>query len=121
MKKILFILLVFTIGCKKDKDDPIPESKTGRMEIEYKTEGSEMTLYHAFNNATTIIVQDISSNNYKYDQVIKGDQAWKVSVAPKNCGCKTSVLVKFNGDTLLFKEQTGTTAFGGEGHLPFIK
>jgi hypothetical protein len=120
MKRIFILLLVISFGCKKDKDDPTPESKSARLEIEYKTLDTEMTLYHRFNN-DGVIVQDIASNYYKYDQVVKGGQEVHVSVAPKNCGCKTSVLIRFNGDTLMFKEQTGSSAFGGREYLPFIK
>jgi hypothetical protein len=122
MKKILLILLVFTLGCKKDKDDPIPESKSARLEIEYKTVGDGLSLYYAFNNATTIFVQHIDTSYYKYDAIVQGGQAYKVSLGPKSgggsCGCNSSILVKFNGDTL--KYVTGTT-IGFASDLPFIK
>jgi hypothetical protein len=121
MKKVIFILLVLS-ACKDKEDDAVPESKSGRLEIEYKTTGDALALSYAFNNATTIYVHQIDTSYYKYDAMVKGGQAYKVSLGPKSggatCGCNSSILVKFNGDTLQYK--TGTT-IGFASDLPFIK
>lgn len=115
MKNIIFILAILTFSCKED-EPPVPEPKKGRLEVEYNTADPQgMNLYCQLDNANSVGILDINSNYYKIDTVVASGIAYTVNAEPKNGGY-TTILVKFEGDTVCF---TGTHLCSGT--LPKIK
>jgi hypothetical protein len=122
MKKILFIILIGLTSCKKDDPDPvIPESKTGHLEIEYKTFAPAGTIKTWIKLDGYIIESsDKDTTYYKYDAIVKGGQTYNAYIQAYTLGYYTSLLVKFNGDTLNYNK-SHDDIFSFSGTLPFVE
>lgn len=118
MKKILFLLLVLSASCKKDEDNPLPVSKEARLEIEYSTLDTEMDIWYNVGNSLVDNTHK-NTNYYKLDTQVRGDQEINVSITPTNGSLWSTILIKFNGDTVKYKTQMG--GYSMTSHLPFIQ
>lgn len=120
MKKILFLIpLLIILACKKDDEPAAPVSKDATIEIEYSTLDTEMDIWYNIGN--NIVENTHKSTNYfKYTGSVRGAQTYHASIKPLNNGFRCKLLVKFDGDTLFFKDETGN-GFSCSGTLPFIQ
>jgi ABC-type transporter MlaC component len=121
MKKSIFILvLLVIISCnKKDNQEPSGQVQKGRLEMEFSTQASRVHIKYKLNN---VAIEDVykPTNYYKLDTMVSGKQPWMAYITEsmsEHGQSYNTLLVKFNGDTLLsFKNQFGQC--GGSGILP---
>jgi hypothetical protein len=116
MKNTIFVLFAFILLSCGEKDDPQPkEAVKGHLEMEFSTVAPRVHVKYGLNN---VIIKNsyLDTNYFKLDTMVAGNQQYMAYIEEsmsEHGQSYNTLLVKFNGDTLVsFKDQWGQCGIG---------